>query len=305
MLHEGIVELFRNRPRLAAELLRGLLQVPLGEDAERVSELQPVDFVQMKPVEASADLVVVFRNRAGVPLFAVVVEVQLRRKLEKRNVWPLYLASLRRRLGCAVYLLVIAVDPKVAAWCAEPIVLGHPGWVLTPLVIGPGAVPLVTSVAEARKAPELAVLSAMAHGREARALAVGRAAFLAAFSLGGDEGRLYADLVLASLSEAARRALEKQMAIPNYEYQSEWFRRLFAQGREQGLEQGREQGREQGLLTGRTAAKAEAILEVLRARGIELDDAAGSRIGDCRDEAVLDVWLRRAATAGSATEIFE
>ncbi len=55
-------------------------------------------------------------------------------------------------------------DPDVAAWCAEPIETGIPGFVLRPPVLGRASVPVVTDPAEAARRPELAVLSAMAHG---------------------------------------------------------------------------------------------------------------------------------------------
>ena len=47
-----------------------------------------------------------------------------------------------------------------------------------------------------------------------------------------DRKAMYADLVLSSLSEAVRRALDPDM---KYEYQSEFARRYFSQGREEGL----------------------------------------------------------------------
>ncbi|MDI1483016.1 hypothetical protein QHF84_40710, partial [Polyangium sp. y55x31] len=50
--------------------------------------------------------------------------------------------------------------------------------------------------------------------------------------------KLYADLVLFSLGEAARMALEQLMSIPNYEYQSEFARKYVQEGREEGREEG-------------------------------------------------------------------
>lgn len=55
-------------------------------------------------------------------------------------------------------------DPATAAWCANPIPLGHPGFVLTPLVVGPDQAPVIIDEARANESPELAVLSAIAHG---------------------------------------------------------------------------------------------------------------------------------------------
>jgi hypothetical protein len=52
----------------------------------------------------------------------------------------------------------------VAGWCAEPIEIGVPGFVLRPPVLPRTAVPVVTDQGEAARRPELGVLSAMAHG---------------------------------------------------------------------------------------------------------------------------------------------
>ncbi|MBI4701227.1 MAG: hypothetical protein HY744_08730, partial [Deltaproteobacteria bacterium] len=159
MLHEALVALFRNRPALAPELLGQVLGVKLPAYTEL--RLEPADLTDLKPAEYRADLVVLLLE--GKPVLGIVVEVQLAPDEDKRLTWPLYLAGLRARLRCPVCLLVVAPRRAVARWCARPIALGHPGFVLRPLVLGPDAVPLVTAVEQAAAAPELAVLSALAH----------------------------------------------------------------------------------------------------------------------------------------------
>jgi hypothetical protein len=54
-------------------------------------------------------------------------------------------------------------DARTTAWCRECIDLDG-GWILQPEVLGPDGIPIITDVAIAESAPELAVLSAMAHG---------------------------------------------------------------------------------------------------------------------------------------------
>jgi hypothetical protein len=95
----------------------------------------------------------------GRPVLGVVLELQLRTKKRKRFTWPLYVTGLRARLECNCCVLVVTADPTVARWAAEPIELG-PGGKLQPLVLGPDAVPVIADVEQARRAPELAVLSA-------------------------------------------------------------------------------------------------------------------------------------------------
>src|SRR5262249_37333537 len=51
-----------------------------------------------------------------------------------------------------------------AAWCSTPIAVNGSGFVLTPQVLGPAEVPVVTNPELARHQPQLAVLSAAAHG---------------------------------------------------------------------------------------------------------------------------------------------
>lgn len=160
-LHEALIELFRHRPSLAAELLGGALGVDLP--AYQVARLDSGDLPDLTPTEYRADVVVALAV-AETPVLAVVVEVQLRRDMGKRWSWPVYLTTLRARLRCPVVLLVVTPNSGTATWSAAPIELGHPGWTLSPLVLGPDRVPVVTDAVEAARAPELAVLSAMAHG---------------------------------------------------------------------------------------------------------------------------------------------
>jgi hypothetical protein len=247
----------------------------------------PAELNEVTPTEYRADLVVLLLK--GKPVFAIVVEVQLRRSVRKRHSWPAYLTNLRSRMKCPTALLVVAPDAGVARWCARPIELGHPGFVLQPLVLGPQAIPVVTDTRVARREPELAVLSAMAHGREKEGQAIARAVMAAVARLEDERSNLYVDLAVTSLSEAAREALEELMQSGTYEYQSQFARKYIAQGREEG--------RQEGELT--------ALLEVLDARGIKVVGAARRRILACTDMAQLKRWLRKAVRVQSAQELFE
>ena len=67
--------------------------------------------------------------------------------------------------------------------------------------------PVVTDPAEAARRPELAVLSAMAHGESEQGEAIAAAVLPAIHRLDDERARFYGDLVLNSLNEATRRAL--------------------------------------------------------------------------------------------------
>jgi hypothetical protein len=285
MQHEGLLLLFRNRPALAPELLRDVLGLSLPRWTE--ARVESAELTEVVPTEYRADLVVLLLE--GKPCFAIVVEVQLSRDEDKRKSWPLYLTSLRSRVGCPTALLVVAPDAAVARWCAQPIELGHPGFVLQPLVTGPDAIPVILDKQEARQDPELAVLSAMAHGHKEVGVSIAQTVLAAVGGLDTERVRLYVDLAMSSLSEAARHALEELMQRGTYEYQSEFARKYVAQGREEGLHEG----------------ERAALLEVLDARGLQVEEGARQRILACMELSQLKLWLRKSVSVQSAQELFE
>jgi hypothetical protein len=217
----------------------------------------------------------------AVPVRVIIVEVQLGVDEDKRFTWPEYSMGSRAKYRCPAGLLVVAPDPDIAAWCAEPIETGIPGFVLRPPVLGREAVPVVTDPAEAARRPELAVLSAMAHGQSELGEAIGRAAIPAIQRLDDEQARFYGDLVLHCLNEAARRALEVMMK--GYEYQSDFVKKCVAQGR--------------------TEEAARNLLTVLRVRGVTVPEADRARILAEQDPARLERWHERAILAASVAEV--
>ncbi|KYF63758.1 hypothetical protein BE11_18560 [Sorangium cellulosum] len=289
LTHEVLVELFKNRPTLAAEMLQDALgqPVPAFTEARVVSS----DLTEITPSDRRADVIVVLLvGEQERPAMAIVVEVQLGVDPEKPYSWPVYVTQTRARHRCPTRLLVVAIDAEIARWCARPIDMGHPGLTLTPLVLGPEGVPVVTEAAQATAAPEVVVLSAMAHGQGEAAEAIGVAFLAAAAGLDQERRTVYWDLVLSSLNAAARRTLEAIMK--NYEFQSEFARSYVAKGVEQG--------RLAGLLEG----KAQDVLAVLEARGLEVPAEVRERVLASTDIAELDRWIRRAASVGDARELF-
>ena len=217
MAHETLVDLFKNRPSLGAELLSEALGVTLPSYTE--ARLISIDLTQIQPAEYRADVVVLLLD-GDVPVSVLIIEVQLGIDPRKRFTWPEYSMGARAVHSCPVSLLVVAPDPDVATWCAEPIETGIPGFVLRPPVLGRAAVPVVTDPAEAARRPELAVLSAMAHGAGELGAAIAAAVLPAIRELDDERARFYGDLVYNALNEAARRALEAMMK--GYEYQSDF-----------------------------------------------------------------------------------
>ncbi|WP_437567243.1 DUF4351 domain-containing protein [Sorangium sp. So ce542] len=287
MAHEILVDLFKNRPSLAAELLVEVLDVPLPPYTG--ARLTSVDLTEIQPAEYRADLVVLLVD-GDVAVGVLIVEVQLGIDPRKRFSWPEYTMGARAAHRCPVGLLVVAPDPGVAAWCAEPIETGIPGFVLRPPVLGRQAVPVVTDAAEAARRPELAVLSALAHGEGEQGVKIAAAALPAIRELDEERARFYGDVVLNSLNEAARRALEAMMK--GYEYQSDFAKKYVAQGRDQGLQEGRREG-ERAML-----------LRLLRARFGELPDATVARV-EAAETAVLEQWAERVLSAKTLAEVLD
>jgi hypothetical protein len=275
MAHEILVELFRSRPVLAAEILVETLGVTLPSYTE--ARVASIDLTQVQPAEYRADLVVLLHD-GDVPVRTLIVEVQLAIDPRKRLSLPVYVTVSRAVHGCPACLLVVAPDAAVAAWCAEPIETGVPGFVLRPPVLGRAQVPIVTDPADAARRPELGVLSAMAHGEGEQGAAIAAAVLPAVAGLGDDRARFYGDLVLNSLNDAARRALETMMK--GYEYQSEFAKKYVAQG-------------ERTLL-----------LRLLRSRFGELPANVVARV-ESAEVAVLERWGERVLSAKTLAEVLD
>ncbi|GGK72683.1 hypothetical protein Sme01_07830 [Sphaerisporangium melleum] len=191
---------------------------------------------------------------------------------------------MRARARCPAILLVVCTESAVAQWCATPIEMGHPGWRLAPVVAGPHNVPVVTDPLAAVNAPELAVLSAVAHGGDVEVQAITKALLAALEAIDERRARLYADFVLMMLPEAGRKHLEELMIAGTYEYQSGFARKYVAEGKAEG--------------------RAEALLLMLDARGIAVSEEARGRILGCAESARLDEWIQRAVTVESVDDLF-
>jgi hypothetical protein len=289
-MHETIIEMFRDRPSLAPELLGNILGVPIPEYGE--ASLDSAEFTEVTPTEYRADAVVLLSE--GAPVLAVVVEVQRKPDKRKRWTWPVYLASVRARRKCPAVLLVICPDRQTATWSGECIELGHPGWVLSPMVIGPEALPVITDDKEAARAPELAVLAAPAHGgtddqgRQVLEALIGALACVAP-----DKATLYADYVGHMLPAAARHLLEALLKTGTDRYQSDFARRWVAEGKAEGKAEGIAEG------------EAKAIILFLSARGIDVPEEDRERIMACTDLVQLGEWVKRAAVVNSVNTLFD
>jgi hypothetical protein len=210
-------------------------------------------------------------------------------------------ANLYARLKCPVELLIVSPDPAAAAWCSTPIAVNGSGFVLTPQVLGRAEVPVVTDPELAKSQPELAVLSAMAHGERSGQHGVFEALLAALEVVDPDHAARYADFVLTVLPAAARGYLEALMTTTTHGYQSDFARRYYDAGEAEGEARGKAEGEAKGKAEG----EARAVLAVLDARGIEVPDPVREDITSCTDLDQLDTWIRRAATAAKVQDLFD
>jgi hypothetical protein len=157
--------MFRDQPAFVADVLGDVLGITIPDYTEAL--VPSSDLTEVAPTEYRADAVVTLSDDSGLVL-AVIVEAQLRIDARESQTWPVYVATLHASLGCPIILLSVCPTPAVASWCAEPIVICTPGLTLTPIVLGPNEIPVVTDPDQAKRHPELAVLSAMTHGARHR-----------------------------------------------------------------------------------------------------------------------------------------
>jgi hypothetical protein len=133
--HEAPLEMIRQHPDLAVELVRAMTDVPVPAGGR--GRLGPTDANYVVPVQFTADSVVVVDDPGtSRPALVIVIEPQGRDDKTKCYAWPAYLANIREAVKCPrAVLLVVCPDPREAEKCRRVISMGHPGWDLWPIVI--------------------------------------------------------------------------------------------------------------------------------------------------------------------------
>jgi hypothetical protein len=213
---------------------------------------------QPSPTVRRADLVLRVGESADAQ--AVVIEVQSRVDPRKSFTWPNYLTALRDRHELPCSLVVLTLDPNVEKACRKPIPIGHPGFVLEPIVVGPSRIP--DDPSKVADDPMQAVLAVMAHGHGPNALELARTAIDGLQRVDETDRREYAPVVLRSLLPPTRALLEALMS-KEPSYVGTFFERYVDQGIEQGLERGRQEGSH--------AASTQILFTILAVRWPKMD----------------------------------
>jgi hypothetical protein len=291
--HEAAVELLRRNPQLAAALLASAgVRVPAGAGAVLADSNLSVP----EPTELRADVVTVHEGLGR--KIVIVTEVQKDPPDgDKRRAWVAYLALAQVEHKCDAALVVIALRERTARASGRPILTGHPGFVLTPVVIGPDTTPEPGGPAGGQVSAELAVLAVLTGALDLGDPQTRRRVLQAIARLDTERRAIYTRLIRATATAAVRRALEELMATV--------FRDEFVDGLlDQGRAEGEARGRAEGEARGRAEGEAAMLLRVLAARGFTVTDDIRQRVQSCMDIGLLEAWGDRAVTARSLEEIF-
>ena len=284
--HDGPIDVIRSHPDMTADLVRLVTPIEIpSQDRLRV-ELGANDASNVVPDEFRADMVTVIRAReTGEPLLLVVIESQGRWDDEKDFAWPAYLTNLRAAHKCkAAVLIVICWDAAEAEKCRQAIRLGHPNFVLFPIVIGPRDGHSLDN-----GGPWLTVLAASMGAIDMETAGGSKSVYDAIPATGADitvQRNLLA-IILGVASDAARAKLEALMQVKQYP-------NAFLDGIEARAEE-----------RGEARGEAKALLKVLGSRGVELTSEQQEQIMSCTDPEQLDRWLDRAGSAISADDVFK
>ena len=276
--HEAPIEIIRTHPELSAELVRSVTGIEFPHEDQILVTLAANDASNVVPAEFTADVVTVVRSKAsGEPQLLIVVEPQGRKDEEKSFAWPAYLANLRAAHRCKeAVLIVVCWNETEAEKCREAIPMGHPGFVLVPIVIGPQSGPDVDDAS-----PWITILRGTI-GAISLKTDTGRRTVLDAITATRSNTTIHrklASLILAIAPKDARLELEALMATT--EYRADFFDRIEAQG------------------------EANALLKILKSRGIELTEDQRQTVASSTDPAQVDRWLDNALSATCADEVFK
>jgi hypothetical protein len=294
--HEGPLDLLRQHPEIAVDLLQGTPGIRLPP--RTAASLAPTDMSAVVPVQYLADMVILITDAAtGRPALAVIIEPQLRDAKTKRYSWPVYLTTAPRIAECpAAVLLVLCPDPAEAAKCRQLIRTGHPGFDLAPIVIDRGAPP----GRDGAGSPYLTVFAASMGGINMRTEPGARRVLdaIASPEVTETDRLRMLTIILRLTDDAARHLLEAMMTTAEYE------KTLVEKIHDQGIAEGKAEGITEGEARGKAEGEARAVLRLLDARGLALSQEQRQQVTSCTDAAQLDRWLDRAITAGTVAEVF-
>ncbi|PRQ01069.1 hypothetical protein ENSA5_27510 [Enhygromyxa salina] len=291
-LHQGTLELFRDDPWLAFDLL-GLERPVTGTPIDRRAEVERDAPGRPGQVESNyPDLVLVYEDprRPGVGI-AICVEAQGDLDHGKRWTLPYYQAAVAKDHQLQTWVVVVSYSARLSAALAAWKV-GPPPMVDV-LVLDVNTVPRVVDLDQARRRPTAAVLAAALHGCQGDVEAA-RVGIRATLELPKDKRDSYTATILAALPEAHKEIVMGELSVEEQE-------EIWAIERRSGtFLLGRQEGRQEG----RRTTLVELILAVLEVRNVPLAPDDEVRIRGCEDLATLERWARLAREVERASALF-
>jgi hypothetical protein len=282
--HDAITTLLTENPDLGLTILRrcGVADLPCGLSASVGSRA----FNDRVSKDFYADAVLVVGGRPHDPVCGLIVEAQAGMEGAKPGSWPRYAAAHWLQTGKPTYVMAVFRDQQVADWYAErnPITTTLPGYRLEIIIVGPAQIPAITDPVAVAADLALGTLSFAAHGDDP---AVASAFTTTLAKLPVETLQKYCGLAYG-MSAAALRDLLEVLVETDVHIASPF----------QKLHYGR------GLADGEVKGEAKSIIRVLQRRGLVPTDAEREQIAACADAAQLDVWLDRALTARSVSDLF-
>ncbi|MEU5917588.1 hypothetical protein [Streptomyces sp. NPDC047141] len=282
--HEAMHSIFQHDPH-PFHRLSDLLELALPATVEAIA--LTTDVTESRPVVTHMRL-----NGARDSPLLLAVAVQRKKDPTKPAAWAYSTTYLWAKYGLPTVLLVVCQDRATAEWAGQPVTLGPtdtPALALQPMAVGPHNMPVITDPAEARVDLALATLSAITHAGDPDIGAVLKALSTAL--------RDVPENVAEPIIEFTARGLGNRQA-------EELWRNLVATDLSFYTSYLSEELRAEGRAEGRAQGSADALLMVMRQRGLDVPCDIRDRITSCRDPLTLRRWVARAVIAISTEEIF-
>lgn len=288
--HDSVTAIFTENPELAVELAARLNGTPLP--AGTPVHVENPGFNDRPSTDFYADAVIVAGPKLA-PVHAIIVEAQKRTYADKPPQWARYAAQLWTFLKCPVDVLVICPDGKSAFYYNRAVPTNLRGYTHQPIVLLPANVPAITDPDDAVASPAMAALSVAYHGAEP---GVPEAVSDGFDKLPSDQAIHYHEYAYNMAPLAVQRILEQLMNVDTWPVYSPFAKEHFGRGMKEGKKEGTKEGRRQGA--------AEALLLILEARGLDVSPAERDRITECPALRQLAMWVKRAATAETTSDLF-
>jgi hypothetical protein len=182
---------------------------------------------------------------------------------------------------------VVVTTEEMRDWASRPILVGHPGACVVPIVIGKEAFPLVTDVKEAIRTPYKAILATLLHAQDEGVEHGAYAAAKGAETLPTRDKDMWLELIAVAINEVSAKILEAMMNVEEFRHKSVWAKEARQEGRQEGRQEILLQLFEKKLRRVLTEDEHKVLAVRMEQEGLQ---ALGDAIIEL-DAASLEAWL--------------